>query len=63
MLVITRKEGQRVFIGDDIEVVVSRILPDGRVRLSIKAPRDVRIVREELLVSSKERNHVRTGNN
>jgi len=48
MLVITRRSGQRLFIGDNVEVTVGRIFPDGRVRLCIKAPRSVRVVREEI---------------
>lgn len=48
MLVITRKVGQRVFVGDNIVLTVSRILPDGRVRIGIEAPREVVVTREEL---------------
>lgn len=49
MLVITRKAGQRLFIGGNIVVTVSRVLPDGRVRLGIEAPREIIVAREELL--------------
>lgn len=49
MLVITRKTGQRIWIGSDVEVTVGRVLPDGRVRLCITAPRHVTVVRDELL--------------
>lgn len=49
MLVVTRKPGQRVFIGNDVVVTVTRILPDGRVRLGIQAPPEVIVAREELL--------------
>lgn len=59
MLVLTRKTGQRLFVGKDVIVTVGRVFDDGRVRLCIDAPRDLKIVREELLVSSKERTHVR----
>lgn len=48
MLVITRRVGDKVHIGRDIEVMVSR-MQDGNVRLSIKAPPEVKIVRGELL--------------
>jgi carbon storage regulator len=47
MLVITRRRGERVRIGQDIEVMVTRIV-DGNVRLAIKAPPSVPIVRTEL---------------
>jgi carbon storage regulator len=49
MLVITRKAGQRIWIGNDVEVTVGRVLPDGRVRLCITAPKHVTVVRDELL--------------
>lgn len=47
MLVITRRRGEKVKIGPDIEVMVTRIV-DGNVRLAIKAPPSVAIVRTEL---------------
>ncbi|ACU54401.1 carbon storage regulator, CsrA [Acidimicrobium ferrooxidans DSM 10331] len=49
MLVLARKLGQSIVIGDDIVVTVLAIDPYGGVRLGIVAPRDVRIVRDELL--------------
>lgn len=46
MLVLTRKADQSIMIGDDIEIVVSSI--DGNtVRVGIKAPRDIKILRKE----------------
>ncbi|CUU50253.1 carbon storage regulator CsrA [Clostridium beijerinckii] len=47
MLIITRKKGQSVMIGDDIEITVSK-LDDGSVKLGIQAPKDVTILRKEL---------------
>ena len=47
MLVLTRRRGEVVKIGDDIKVVVTRII-DGSVRLAIDAPPSVHIVRGEL---------------
>lgn len=49
-LVITRKFGEKIRIGDDIEVVVARTgYRTGVVRLSIKAPRHIKVLREELV--------------
>lgn len=48
MLVITRRVGERIKIGRDIEVMVTRIR-DGQARLSISAPPEVLIARCELL--------------
>jgi carbon storage regulator len=47
MLVLTRKPGESLMIGDDIEITVLRV-GDGRVRIGIRAPRDVRLFRKEI---------------
>lgn len=54
MLVITRKRGERVWIGPNISVLVTRVTPTGQVRLAIEAPPHVKIAREELLAAAKE---------
>jgi len=51
MLSLTRKLGESIMIGDDIEVKVTRVERGGRydqIRLSIAAPRNVAIYRREL---------------
>lgn len=48
MLVLTRKLMEKLFIGDDICVTVVR-LETGQVRLGIEAPREVAVVRAELV--------------
>lgn len=47
MLVITRKNGESLLIGDDIEITISKI-DDGSVKIAIEAPREIRILRKEL---------------
>lgn len=47
MLVLSRKPGERIFIGNDVTVTVVRIGPN-TVRLGIEAPESLNIVREEL---------------
>ena len=47
MLVLSRKPGERVLIGEDVCVTIGRIGPNS-VRLGIEAPRDLSIIREEL---------------
>lgn len=47
MLVLSRKPGERILIGDDVTVTIVRIGPNN-VRIGIDAPRDMNIVREEL---------------
>ena len=47
MLILQRKSGESLFIGDNIEITVMSI-DSGRVRLAIDAPRDLSILRSEL---------------
>lgn len=49
MLVLTRKEGERIIIGHDIVITVVSLHGEGaRVRLGIEAPPHDRILRGEL---------------
>lgn len=48
MLILTRNAGEAVIIGDDVCVTVLGV-KGGQVRLGIKAPDDVRVLRDELL--------------
>jgi carbon storage regulator len=52
MLVLSRKVGEKILIGDNISVTVVRLGP-GIVRLGVEAPHDLTIVREELKDSLK----------
>ena len=47
MLVLSRKIGERIWIGNDISVTVVRV-SGGGVRLGIEAPENLPVVREEL---------------
>jgi carbon storage regulator len=47
MLVLSRKVGERILIGENIAVTVVRI-GQGGVRIGIDAPNDMTVVREEL---------------
>jgi len=47
MLVLSRKVGQRILIGDKIAVTVVRI-GQGGVRIGVEAPNDLEVIREEL---------------
>ena len=47
MLVLSRKESQRIRLGDSIVITVVRVSGD-KVRLGIEAPRDMLVLREEL---------------
>ena len=47
MLIITRKLGERITIGDDVFITLLEV-KGGQVRLGISAPRHVAIHREEI---------------
>jgi carbon storage regulator CsrA len=53
MLVLKRRPGESVAIGQDIEVKVLQIVRDG-VRIGITAPDEVLILRSELLRNERE---------
>ena len=48
MLVLTRKIGEKIFIGENICITLVDI-DRGKVRLGIEAPREVAIYRQELM--------------
>ncbi|MEX2317591.1 MAG: carbon storage regulator [Pirellulales bacterium] len=53
MLVLSRKVGERIHVGDDIVLEVRRI-SGNRVTLALEAPREVRILRGELEHAARE---------
>lgn len=55
MLVLTRKFGQSITIGDNIEILVmpNNAVQSCQVRIGIKAPKDVIIKRTELVDKEK----------
>lgn len=55
MLVLTRKPGEKILIGDDIVITVLDARGDS-VRIGIDAPRGVKIQRDEVLRAVSEAN-------
>lgn len=49
MLILTRRIGETILIGDEIEVVVLAV-KGGQVRLGIVAPKDVQVMRPDAKV-------------
>ena len=56
MLVLRRKAGQTLLIGDDIEIEVLEVNSQG-AKIGIRAPRSISILRKELKLT-KEQNQV-----
>jgi len=47
MLVIRRREGEAILIGEDVEIEILELTP-ARVKLGIRAPDRVQVLRKEL---------------
>src|SRR5437762_568089 len=60
VLIVARRKGQRIRIGDNIEVVVTE-LSRGEVRLGIIAPKTVPVVREEIRRAVEDANRAAAG--
>ncbi|WP_392486347.1 carbon storage regulator CsrA [Haloimpatiens sp. FM7315] len=55
MLVVKRKKGESIVIGDNIEISIVEV-DGGSVKIAIDAPRDVTILRKELIMQVEEEN-------
>ena len=55
MLIITRRAGQKVMLGDDVVIHVMEIAGNS-VRLGIEAPKETLVYREEIWVAVKQEN-------
>lgn len=55
MLVLTRKSGQGVWIGDNVRVIVLEV-KEGQIRLGIEAARDTAIYRDEVYKRIQDQN-------
>ncbi|WP_144934269.1 carbon storage regulator CsrA [Paenibacillus sp. 32O-W] len=55
MLVLTRKPGESIMLGDDIELTVIGIEGE-QIKLGISAPKEINIYRKEVYLNIKESN-------
>lgn len=62
MLVLTRKKGQSIVIGDNIEVTIIEVSGD-QIRVGIKAPNEISIYRKEVYLEIEEENKKAAGAN
>lgn len=53
MLVLSRKAGQSLVIGDNIEITITEISAD-KVKIGISAPKEIQILRKELCQTVEE---------
>lgn len=61
MLALSRKKGESIIIGDDIEIKILEISGD-KVRIGIEAPKEVSIHRQEIYLQIQEENKEAAGN-
>ncbi len=57
MLILTRKVGETVAIGDDIQISIVEV-KGNQVKLGIQAPRDVEVHREEVYLKIQDENRL-----
>lgn len=55
MLIVSRREGEKLMIGDDVVISVVEVA-GGTVKLGIEAPRSVPVYREELWAAVRDEN-------
>ncbi len=56
MLILTRRANEKIFIGEDIVLVVLGI-ENNRVKLGLQAPNEVPILREEIISDALKAKH------
>ena len=55
MLILNRKAGESIIIGEEIEITILEI-EEGRIKIGIDAPRDINILRKEIYIDITEEN-------
>ena len=58
MLVLRRRAGESLLIGDDIEIEVLELTPQG-AKIGIRAPRETLVLRKELKITKEQNAHRR----
>jgi len=48
MLILTRKVGQAIIIGENVEIKILEIV-DGQIKLGVTAPKNISVLRKELI--------------
>ena len=62
MLILTRRVGETLMIGDDITITVLGV-KGNQVRIGVNAPKDVAVHREEIYLRIKEEQNQKDGTN
>ena len=62
MLILTRRVGETLVVGDEVTVTVLGV-KGNQVRIGVKAPRDVSVHREEIYERIKQEENQKNGTN
>lgn len=62
MLILQRKVGQSIFIGENVKITIQEISSD-KVKISIDAPKDIKIIRDELKLAAMNNKEAVSSNN
>ena len=60
MLVLRRRAGESLLIGDDIEIELLELTPQG-AKIGIRAPRETVVLRKELKITQEQNAHAASG--
>ncbi len=60
MLVLRRRAGESLLIGDDIEIELLELTPQG-AKIGIRAPRETVVLRKELKIIQEQNTHAARG--
>ena len=61
MLILTRRVGEALMVGDDTKIVVLGV-KGSQIRLGINAPKDIMVHREEIFIKIQEEKNQETSN-
>ncbi|WP_058485990.1 carbon storage regulator CsrA [Defluviitalea phaphyphila] len=62
MLALSRKKGESIIIGDNIEITVLEVQGE-QIKIGIEAPKNIPIYRKEIYLQIKEENKIATKTN
>lgn len=58
MLILTRKIGEAIMIGDNISMVLLNVIDGNKATFGIKAPKDIEIYRQEIYNSARKKDSI-----
>jgi carbon storage regulator len=60
MLILSRKAGEKIMIGDDISISIIELRSD-QIKIGVEAPRNVKVFRQEIFDEIRTENRLAAG--